>query len=167
MATRIQRRGVTFTPFISSLPREAEELRTRMSRLFQEPLARFFGEPFPTEVAPQPLGWYPSVEISESANEYIVAAELPGMKQEDVKVEFEDGVLSISGEKQEEKKEEDRRYHLWERSYGTFLRTFSLPTAVNQEKITADMTEGVLTIRLPKTAEAKTHARKIEIGAKK
>jgi len=167
MATKLQRRAATFTPFMSSLPREADELGGRMRRFFQEPLSRLLAEPFGAELMPQALGWYPSVEISETPEEYVVTAELPGLRKGDVQVEFEDGVLTISGEKQEEKKEEGRRFHLWERSYGAFQRSFSMPTTVNQDKIGAEMTDGVLKIRLPKTAEAKAHGRRIEIGEKK
>jgi HSP20 family protein len=109
------------------------------------------------------VAWMPSVDVAESDDELVIAAELPGLAAEDVNVRVENGVLTISGEKREarETKEKNgkdkRRFHVFERYYGAFTRTFSLPRAVNAEKVTAAFANGVLTVTLPKLAEAKGH----------
>ena len=111
-------------------------------------------------VAGQDL-WAPAVDVEETADELVLRAELPGMTREDVEVELEDGVLSISGEKKYEKREENAQGLLYERRWGTFSRRFTLPRAVAADAITADLQAGVLTIRIPKAEEAK--GRKIEV----
>lgn len=113
----------------------------------------------------EPVGWMPAVEIEEKENELILTAEIPGLKRENIDVSFDDGVLTIHGEKNEEKEEKDkeRKLHLWERSYGVFRRSFTLPKAVDPAKISADYTNGVLHIRMPKSAETRIRGRKIEV----
>ncbi len=108
--------------------------------------------------------WAPPVSVAETADELIFTAELPGLSENDVSIEIENDVLTISGEKTEERTEgeEERNYHLWERSYGSFRRSFTIPRAVNSAEASADFENGVLEIRLPKAAEAK--GRRIEIG---
>ena len=108
--------------------------------------------------------WAPPVSVAETADELIFTAELPGLSEDDVQIEIENDVLTISGEKSEEhtEGEEERNYHLWERTYGSFRRSFTLPRAVRSEQATAEFENGVLEIRLPKSAEAK--GRRIEIG---
>ena len=107
--------------------------------------------------------WAPPVDVEEDANELVLRAELPGLSREDVEVELEDGVLTIQGEKKYEKKEENAQGLLYERRWGTFSRRFTLPRAVAADGITADLADGVLTIRVPKAEEAK--GRKIEVRA--
>jgi len=126
-------------------------------------------EPLATDLLTQPLGWAPVVEASETPDEFTVTAELPGIKMEDVTVECENGTLMIRGSKKEERKEveADRKFHLWERSYGEFQRSFTFPSAIREDKIIAEYQNGVLTVHLPKTAEAKTRAKKIAITPKK
>jgi HSP20 family protein len=112
------------------------------------------------------------VEIVENAQELVLTAELPGLTKEDLEITFENEFLTIRGEKKEEWKEEKKkengefRYHLWERSYGVFQRTFTLPRTIDPAKIVAEIKYGVLTIRMPKTAVAKAKGYKIEIAAK-
>jgi HSP20 family protein len=122
-------------------------------------LNQIFGTRFP-ELSLDPAGWAPAVNIEETKEELIVSAELPGVAPTDVEVEIEDGILTLRGRK-EAVREEDRRYHLWERRYGSFQRSFTLPRGVSQEGIEATYQDGVLRIRLPKVQEAK--GRKIEI----
>lgn len=161
----------TYTPVAGPLAREREAMRSRIDRFFQEPFSRLLSEPigrllpesFTTGALAQPFGWSPPVEIAETDTEFVVTAELPGMKRENVRVEYEDGVLMISGEKEEERKEERRRFHLWERSYGAFERSFIVPTAVDANRVSADMNTGVLTVHLPKSVNEKTQSRRIEI----
>lgn len=108
--------------------------------------------------------WSPPVNVTETKDEMVLTAELPGMTEEDVQVELENNVLSISGEKSEVRTEgdEERRYHVWERSYGSFRRAFTLPQTVSAEDVTARFENGILTVKLPKAAEAK--GRKIQIS---
>lgn len=150
------------TPLFAGVAREMDEMQNR--------LRRFFTEGLPIEgLAPtEPLGWMPVVEIVENPTELILKAELPGMTKEDVEVVFEDDVLILRGEKKEEKVEEDedRRFHLWERTYGAFRRAFVLPRTIDPAKIVAEFKDGVLTVHMPKTAEAKAKGRKIEIAKK-
>ena len=102
--------------------------------------------------------WAPLVDITEDATEFLIKAELPDVKMEDVKVTVEDGVLAISGERKFEKEEKERKYHRMERAYGSFLRSFTLPGGADARKVSAEFREGVLTIRLPKTVKAKPRA---------
>ena len=105
--------------------------------------------------------WAPAVDVEETPNELILAAELPGLKREDIDIELEDGVLTIQGEKKEEEKQEGTQGLLFERRWGSFARRFTLPRAVDPNGITATYENGILTVRVPKAEEAK--GRKIEI----
>ncbi len=109
-------------------------------------------------------GWVPSVEVKENAEEIIVTAELAGLTQDDVNVTVQNGVLTISGEKRSERTEggDKSSYHLRELHYGRFERSFSLPQSVSAEGVRASMTNGVLTVRLPKTASAKPRRIKVD-----
>jgi HSP20 family protein len=152
-------------PFLT-IGRELTEAQNR--------LRRFFGPEFGFENLPmtEPLGWVPKVEIMEREGELVLTAELPGLARENIEITFENELLTIRGEKKEEKKEDKEeknggtRYHLWERTYGEFMRTFTLPLTIDPAKIKAEMKDGVLTIHMPKTEVAKAKGRKIEIAAK-
>lgn len=100
-------------------------------------------------------GWIPVVDVAEDNKEYIIKAELPGIKKEDVKVTLENGVLSISGERKVEKEEKDKTFHHVERTYGTFLRRFNLPDTASVDKVNAEFKDGMLQIRLPKHEAAR------------
>jgi HSP20 family protein len=123
-------------------------------------MRRFFEGLEPLPPLKERVGWMPIVDVAETPEELVLTAELPGLMAKDVNVRVENGVLTLYGEKKETKEEADekRRYHLFERFYGEFRRTFTLPRAVNAEKVTAAFENGVLTIRMPKTPEAKGHA---------
>lgn len=100
--------------------------------------------------------WGPPVDLEETENELIFTAELPGMNKDDVDIEIENGVLAIRGEKKEERKEEQKgRRYVYERQYGSFLRSFTLPRSVDQDRIRARFDNGVLTVTLPKTEQAR------------
>jgi HSP20 family protein len=167
--TRLQRTNnvpTRYTPLGSTLAREVGEMRERMRRLMHEPFGRVAPEMLADDLT-QAVGWMPAVEVSEADAEYVVTAELPGLKARDVQVSFADGVLTLRGEKQEQReKDRERRYHLWERSYGTFLRTFEFPVAIDDEKIRAEHKDGVLDVHLPKKADAKPQERRIEVAEK-
>jgi HSP20 family protein len=139
-------RNPTYSPW-----REFDEVTNRLARMFDD--RRSNGGI-----------WSPPVSVAETANELIFTAELPGMSEENVSIDIENDVLTISGEKTEERTEgeEDRSYHLWERTYGSFRRSFTLPRAVSTAEATAEFENGILEVRLPKAPEAK--GRKIEIG---
>jgi len=108
--------------------------------------------------------WMPAVNLVENAEAFEVTAELPGFTTENVEIDFENDVLTLRGQKSEERTEGDEKseYHLWERRTGNFHRSFQLPGTVDAEHISAAFVDGVLTIRLPKAAEAK--GRKIQIS---
>jgi HSP20 family protein len=133
-------------------------------------LERLLGRRFPmSSMNPpfedEPMTWVPATDLVESDGEYVLTAELPGMGPEDVEIAVEAGVLSLKGTKRterEEKKDGDH-WHLVERSYGSFERSFSLPASVEADKIKADFANGVLTVHFPKRAETK--GRKIAIDA--
>jgi len=109
-------------------------------------------------------GWNPAVNVEETEDALLLSAELPGMTIEGIEIEVKDNVLTVQGEKKDEKEEqEDRRYHLWERSFGSFRRTFTLPRTVVTDDISAEFRDGILFIQLPKAPEAKS--RKISIKA--
>lgn len=168
-ATRMQRMGTSFLPFAPTLKGDTQEMENRLTRFFREPFSTFFTPEFPNFFAPQTfVGWAPPVEISETDAEFTLKAELPGMMKKDLSIDYEKGVLTISGEKFEEKKEGDnRRYHLIERSFGSFDRSFTFPEFVDSEKISADFNNGMLLIHLPKTEDSKKpKGRKIEITDK-
>lgn len=113
----------------------------------------------------EPMGWVPAMDIVEKDNLLLLTAELPGLEEKDVEINLEDGVLTISGEKQAERKEADKEadFYLWERRFGSFRRSFTLPRNVDAEKITAEFRNGVLTVKLPKAVETKPKGKKIEV----
>jgi len=119
-------------------------------------LRDLLGDSFPDFIAPT-VGWVPAVEVTEKGNELVVTCELAGMKKEDVEIVLQNNVLTIRGEKREEKNEqrEGNRYLVYERSYGTFARSFTLPSSVSADKALATFEHGVLTIRIPKSPESK------------
>ena len=105
----------------------------------------------------------PRVDVKESDDAYEIAAELPGLDEKDIELALRGDVLSISGEKKAEREEKKKDYYLSERSYGAFHRSFRVPENVDADKIGAKFAKGVLTVTLPKTAEAKKKQRKIAI----
>jgi HSP20 family protein len=130
--------------------RDMISVQDEMNRLFDD----FFGRPVMrrewTEAA-----WCPCVDVSETKDNVIINTEIPGMSKDDVKVSIQDNVLTLSGEKKEEKEEKDANYHRMERSYGSFSRSFTLPTTVQADKVKAAYKDGILRITLPKSEEVK------------
>lgn len=108
--------------------------------------------------------WSPLVDIMEDEKEYLIKAELPDMKKEEVRLTVENDVLSISGERKFEKEEKSKKYHRVERAYGSFVRSFSLPEDANGSKVTADFKDGMLHVHLPKSVQAKPKAIEIKVG---
>lgn len=108
--------------------------------------------------------WVPPVDIAEEKDKIVLAAELPGFKEDEISIQMEDGVLTIRGERRFEQEKEGRTYHRVERSYGQFIRTFTLPNNVDRENVRADFRNGILEIELPKRAEARPRQIKISAG---
>jgi HSP20 family protein len=105
----------------------------------------------------------PAVDIVEKEKEYEITAELPGMEEKNIDVKFADGILTIRGEKKEEKEEKKKDYYLSERHFGSFQRSFQVPEGVDADKIDASFKNGVLTVILPKSPEAQKREKKIAI----
>jgi HSP20 family molecular chaperone IbpA len=123
---------------------------------------------FPELTSFPPSGIFPVVNLSEDALGYTITAELPGLTEKEVKVDFTNGVLTISGEKIEEhsNKENGTRYHIWERRAGSFQRSFPFPGGIAEDKIVADFKNGLLNIHLPKAPEEQEKKLSIKINAK-
>lgn len=138
--------------------RELGTLRREMDDLW----SRFFGErPFARRLTEE---WSPSVDLSETKDNFTVKAELPGMEAKDIDVSLSGDVLTIKGEKKKEQEEKDEHHHYVERYYGSFQRSFQLPTSVQADKVEASFDKGVLKVILPKAEEAKK--KEIEIKVK-
>lgn len=137
--------------------RDVKNLQVQLNRLF-EPFARFAtGE---EELVSGT--WVPPVDVAETQEKIVVRAEVPGMKQEDISIEFENGLLTIKGERKLEKSE-GVTWHRVERIYGNFRRSFTLPRSVDPEKIAASYREGILEVEVPKREEAKPKPIKIAV----
>jgi len=108
--------------------------------------------------------WLPLVDITEDDKQYLIKAELPEVKKEDVKVTVENGVLTLSGERKFEKEEKDKKYHRIERSYGSFTRSFSVPDDADDAKVAAEFKDGVLTVRLAKSEKARPKSIEVKVG---
>ena len=111
-----------------------------------------------------PSVWTPAVDVAEHDNEYLVKVELPGVSKDDVTITMQENILTIRGEKKDGKESKGTNYHSVERSYGSFQRSFTLPTTVKTDKIDAAFKDGILTITMPKAEEAK--AKQIEVKVK-
>ncbi|MBN1959194.1 MAG: Hsp20/alpha crystallin family protein [Desulfuromonadales bacterium] len=107
--------------------------------------------------------WAPRVDISETDAEFCIKADVPGIKREDVKINIEDHILTISGENKREKEEKGEKFHRVERYYGSFQRSFTLPENVDEEKIDAGFKDGLLTLTIPKTEAAKPKSIEVKV----
>ncbi|MGO4869445.1 MAG: Hsp20/alpha crystallin family protein [Roseiarcus sp.] len=116
---------------------------------------------------PREANWAlnPAVDVTEKDKEFEISAELPGLSEKDIEVKLSNGTLVIKGEKKEEKEEREKDYYLSERRFGSFVRSFAVPEGVDADKIEATFAKGVLTIKLPKTAEAQKSETKIPVKA--
>jgi len=135
----------------------------RLSTL-QDEIERLFETPFPELAATSQTlnGWTPRLDVFEDKENLYVKAELPGMKREDIELSLHDGTLSLSGERKSETKTEGTEQYQAERFFGRFQRTITLPAPIATDKVKADYKDGILTVTLPKTEEAKP--RKIEVS---
>ena len=142
----------TWRPF-----RDLDRMRGEMDRLWE---AFFEGRPRRRTDEGE---WIPSVDVSETKNDLVVKAELPGMDPKDIDISLSDGHLIIRGEKKQEREEKEEDYHFIERSYGSFTRSIQLPKEVKHDKINASYKNGILKVVLPKSEEAKTKEIKIRV----
>ncbi|OQX84638.1 MAG: hypothetical protein B6D63_04060 [Candidatus Latescibacteria bacterium 4484_7] len=109
------------------------------------------------------IHWVPRVNIEEAEDRFELTADLPGMDKDDIKIEVRDHTLTISGERKLEEEKKDKNFHLFERSYGQFSRSFSLPDNVDADKIEAEFTNGVLRLDIPKAEKAKAKEIKVKV----
>lgn len=141
--------------------KELEEMEKRLSTLFGR-------TPVPTSgdknEAITVAEWSPLVDISEDEKEYVIKAEVPEMKKEEIKINIHDDVLSISGERKYEKEEKGKKYHRVERAYGSFMRSFTLPEDADGSKVNAEYKDGVLKVHLPKSEKAKPKAIEVKVA---
>ena len=140
--------------------RELEEVSDRLNRVFGRSLTGKSDGKETMTVA----DWTPSVDISETEGEYVIKAELPEVKKDDVKITLEEGVLSIQGERKHEKEEKGKKFHRIERAYGRFVRSFVVPGYVDEAKIKAEYQDGVLQLHLPKSEKAKPRAIEVKVA---
>src|SRR5208337_1684360 len=158
-------------PAQTNVPDVWQSFRSEMDRLFER-FSGGFGFPslrrmFETEPAWRSAGSFsmtvPPIDMTEDEKAYKISAELPGLEAKDIDVAVSGDMLVLKGEKRQEKEEKDKNYYFSERSYGSFQRAFELPASVERDKVAADFQKGVLTITLPKTAEAQKPQKKIEV----
>ncbi len=142
---------VRWAPREKSVFHDLMNMQSEMNRLF----TNFWND------EPSITNWSPSVDIAEGKDEFTVKVELPGIDKKDVKVTVQDNVLMIQGEKKQESETKEKNYHRVERSFGSFARSFRLPSLVKADKIEAQYKDGILSITLPKSEEAK--AKEIEV----
>src|SRR6266478_6424713 len=136
----------------------------------QNRLHRFFLGDFPTRIGCGEIhslagaDWSPEVDISEDDQGYLLKADLPEMKKDDVRVTVEDGILSVSGERKSQKEDQKRKFHRIERSFGNFRRSFTLPEDADSTKVTAEFRDGVLKVHLPTTTRPRSKAIEVKVA---
>jgi HSP20 family protein len=138
--------------------RELGTLQNEMNRLFNT----VFDAPAPTSGNTTLRRWMPAMDLVEADEHFILRADLPGMSEDDIKIELEDGTLTLSGERKAEHEEREEGYYRVERAFGSFSRSLTLPKGVDPESVSANFDRGVLEVRIPKPEERKP--RRIEIG---
>src|SRR6476661_9208986 len=141
--------------------REMDEAHNRFNPFFLAGFPNRMGssEPHSLTVA----DWSPEVGISQDDQGYVLKADLPEMKKDDVRVTVEDGILSVSGERKCEKEDQKRKFHRIERSFGTFRRSFTLPEDADSKKVTAEFHDGVLKVHLPTAPVARSKATQVKV----
>ena len=140
--------------------RELEDMSNRLNRVFGRSLART--EPN-TEMLTM-ADWTPTADISETDTAYLIKAEIPGVNKENVKVSIQDGMLTIQGERKQEKEEKGKKFHRVERSYGSFMRSFRVPDDADESAVKAEFKDGMLNVTLPKSAKAKPKSIEVPVS---
>jgi HSP20 family protein len=149
----------SIVPVLSRLPAFPQSLVERIDDF----LGERWGPWWPMLRWPEELARMPTVDVYEEGDQVVVKAEVPGMRKEEIDVRIAGDVLTISGKKEKEEKVERKDYYRYERSAGEFSRSVQLPAEVQADKVQAQLKEGVLEIRAPKTAEAKSRSKRIEV----
>ncbi len=139
--------------------KELEEISDRFNRLFGRLPARSESGREAMTVA----DWAPTVDITEDDKEYLIKAEIPEVDKKDVKVTVQEGVLTLQGERKQEREEKGKKFHRIERSYGSFVRSFALPDDVSEDKLKAEFKDGMLLVHLPKTEKPKPKAIEVKV----
>ena len=140
-----------------------------MEEAMQNRVNRFLGG-FPNRIGSEEThsltvaDWSPEVDISQDDHEYLVKADLPEMKKDDVRITVEDGILCVSGERKTEKENQKKKFHRIERSFGNFRRSFTLPEDADSTKVTAEFRDGVLKVHLPTTARPRSKAIQVKVA---
>ena len=137
---------VKWDPFL-----ELEDVSKHLNRIFGRTPARIE----PDRELLTMADWTPSVDITETDTAYMIKGEIPGVDRENVKVTIEDGMVTISGERKQEKEEKDKKFHRIERSYGSFMRSFRLPDNVDESAVKAEFKDGMINVTLPKSGKTK------------
>ncbi|MDB6034008.1 MAG: Heat shock protein Hsp20 family [Verrucomicrobiales bacterium] len=153
----LMRREDTWNPF-----REMEDLQNRLNSLMGVNRSRNRDQD-ETELL-SAMEWAPLVDIVEEDKEYLVKAELPEVRKEDLNVTVEKGMLTIAGERKFEKEEQKRKYHRMERSYGSFIRSFALPEDADGSKVEAEFKEGILRVHIPKSETTRPKAIDVKVS---
>ena len=135
--------------------RELELMNNRMQALFPPSMRR--------DDDAMLADWTPAIDVQENEAEYLVKADLPDIKKDDVKITIDDGVLSMEGERKQEKEEKDKKFHKVERVYGKFVRRMALPSDVDEGKVSAEFKDGVLHVHLPKAEHARPHTVDVKV----
>jgi len=141
--------------------RELDDLQNRLSTIFGRAPVNKEGD---KREALTVAEWAPLVDIVEDEKNYVVKAELPGLKKEEIKVGVQNDVLTISGERKYEKEEKDKKFHRIERAYGSFARSFTIPEDSDGEKVSAEFKDGILRVHLPKTEKVKPKQVEVKVG---
>lgn len=145
---------VKWNPFL-----ELEDVSNRLNSIFGR-------LPVRTESGQEMLSvtdWIPTVDISETDTAYLIKGEIPGVKKVDVKITVEDGMITMRGERRQEKEEKSEKFHRVERSYGSFMRSFRIPDDADESAVKAEFKDGMLSVTLPKSEKAKIKSKEIEI----
>jgi HSP20 family protein len=140
--------------------RELEDVSNRLNRIFGQSLARSESGQNMLAVA----DWAPSVDISETDSAYLIKGEIPGVKKEDVKVTIQDGMLTIQGERRQEKEEKGKKFHRIECSYGSFARSFRVPSDADENSVKAEFKDGMLNVTLAKSEKAKPKSINVSVS---
>ncbi len=140
--------------------RELEDVSSRLNRIFGRTSARTASDNDMLAVA----DWMPSVDISETDAAYLIKGEVPGVNKDDVKVTVQDGMLTIQGERKQEKEEKGKKFHRVECNYGSFMRSFRVPDDADESAVKAEFKDGMLNVTLPKSAKAKPKSIEVKVS---
>jgi HSP20 family protein len=146
---------VKLDPFV-----ELEDVSKHLNRIF----GRFTARAEPDREVLAMADWAPTVDITETDSAYMIKGEIPGVNKEDVKVTIEDGMITMRGERKQEKEEKNKKFHRIERSYGSFMRSFRVPDDVDENAVKAEFKDGMINVTLPKSGKTKAKSINVSIN---